>query len=117
MRRPRLLALAAVAAVFAAAGCGGGSSSDDGGTGGGPHKGGILTVGTTDYIDSLNPFHYITLQSYNALIVLYPQLVQYALVQGRPEQAGDRRRLGGLVGALGGRQGLDVPPEAEHQVV
>ncbi len=88
MRRCRLVALAATAAVIVlAAGCGGGSSSDDsGGTGSGPHKGGILTVGTTDYIDSLNPFHYITLQSYNALIVLYPQLVQYALSKDDPNK-------------------------------
>jgi peptide/nickel transport system substrate-binding protein len=86
VRHDRLLALAAAAALLVAAGCGGGSSSDDAGTGGGPHKGGILTVGTTDYIDSLNPFRYITLQSYNALIVLYPQLVQYAETKADPDK-------------------------------
>ena len=67
MRGRRLLGLAATAAVLVvAAGCGGGSSSTGGGgeTGSGPHKGGILTIGTTNYIDSLNPFHYIETQSY-----------------------------------------------------
>ncbi|HEY1366441.1 MAG TPA: ABC transporter substrate-binding protein [Gaiellaceae bacterium] len=39
---------------------------------------GILRVGTTNYIDSLNPFNYIESQSTNAFIMIYPQLVQYA---------------------------------------
>jgi peptide/nickel transport system substrate-binding protein len=39
---------------------------------------GILRVGTTTYIDSLNPFKYIESQAYNAMIMIYPQLVQYA---------------------------------------
>ena len=79
MRGRRLLGLAATAAVLVvAAGCGGGSSSSGGGeTGSGPHKGGILTIGTINYIDSLNPFNYIEAQSYNAMIMIYPQLVQY----------------------------------------
>ena len=66
MKGRRLLGLAATAAVLVvAAGCGGGSSSSGGGggSGSGPHKGGILTIGTTNYIDSLNPFHYIESQS------------------------------------------------------
>jgi peptide/nickel transport system substrate-binding protein len=85
----RLLGLAAMAAVLVvAAGCGGGSSSDggDGGTGGGPHKGGILTIGTTNYIDSLNPFHYIETQSYNAMIMIFPQLVQYGESKNDPNK-------------------------------
>ena len=40
-------------------------------------KGGILRVGTTNYIDSLNPFVAIESQSYNAFVMEYPQLVQY----------------------------------------
>ena len=83
------LRLAATAAVLVvAAGCGGGSSSDDsgGGTGSGPHKGGILTVGTTNYIDSLNPFHYIERSRTTRLIVIYPQLVQYALSKDDPNK-------------------------------
>jgi peptide/nickel transport system substrate-binding protein len=69
------------------AGCGGGSSSDNGGeTGGGAHKGGILTIGTTNYIDSLNPFNYIEAQSYNAMIMIFPQLVQYAESKDDPNK-------------------------------
>ena len=89
MRGRRLLGLAATAAVLVvAAGCGGGSSSsgDGGESGSGPHKGGILTIGTTNYIDSLNPFHYIEAQSYNAMIMIYPQLVQYAESKGDPNK-------------------------------
>jgi peptide/nickel transport system substrate-binding protein len=73
--------------LVVAAGCGGGSSSDSGGgTGGGPNKGGILTIGTTNYIDSLNPFHYIESQSTNAMIMIYPQLVQYAQSKDDPNK-------------------------------
>ena len=38
---------------------------------------GILRVGTTTYIDSFNPFNFIAGQSFNAMIMVYPQLVQY----------------------------------------
>jgi peptide/nickel transport system substrate-binding protein len=38
---------------------------------------GILRVGTTNYIDSLNPFNFIEAQAYNAFIMIFPQLVQY----------------------------------------
>jgi peptide/nickel transport system substrate-binding protein len=85
----RLLGLAATAAVLVvAAGCGGGSSSGGTGgeSGGGPNKGGILTIGTTNYIDSLNPFHYIESQSTNAMIMIYPQLVQYAQSKSDPNK-------------------------------
>ena len=33
--------------------------------------------GTTNYIDSLNPFNYIESQAVNAMIMIYPQLVAY----------------------------------------
>jgi peptide/nickel transport system substrate-binding protein len=75
----RLMAMAGlVAVVAAAAGCGGGGASPGGGSSGGAVvKGGILRVGTTNYIDSLNPFVAIESQSYNAFVMVYPQLVQY----------------------------------------
>jgi len=67
------------AAVALAAGCGGGGPAPGGGNGssGGFVKGGILRVGTINYIDSLNPFVAIESQSYNAFVMEYPQLVQY----------------------------------------
>ena len=37
----------------------------------------MLRIGTVNYIDSLNPFNYIEAQSTNAMIMIYPQLVQY----------------------------------------
>ena len=55
--------------VLAATSCGG--STSNGG------QGGILTIGTTTPIDSLNPFVAIEQQSYNAFTMEYPQLVQY----------------------------------------
>ncbi len=97
--RTRTLWLAALAAIVAivAAGCGGTAGSeeaasppppaDTGAAGGGgdteqpagePKKGGILRIGSINYIDSLNPFNYIESQAYQAMIMIYPQLVQYA---------------------------------------
>ncbi|HEY3765383.1 MAG TPA: ABC transporter substrate-binding protein [Gaiellales bacterium] len=78
MNARRLIAMTMLAAVVAtAAGCGGGGAAPGGGGGGGSTKGGILRVGTTSYIDSLNPFVAIESQSYNAFVMEYPQLVQY----------------------------------------
>jgi len=78
MNARRLIATMALAAVVtAAAGCGGGGAAPGGGGGTGTVKGGILRVGTTNYIDSLNPFVAIESQSYNAFVMEYPQLVQY----------------------------------------
>jgi peptide/nickel transport system substrate-binding protein len=85
-----ILVLAVMAAL--AAGCGGGDGEGGGGTGaseGEVVKGGILRIGTINYIDSLNPFNYIESQSVNAFIMLYPQLVQYAYVDGKYEFEGD----------------------------
>ena len=64
-----VLAVAALALLFAGAGAG---------AVGRPGGSGILRIGTTNYIDSLNPFNYIEAQAFNSMIVLYPQLVQYA---------------------------------------
>jgi peptide/nickel transport system substrate-binding protein len=80
MRARNLIATTVlVAVVVMAAGCGGGggAAGGGGGGGGGVVKGGILRVGTTSYIDSLNPFVAIESQSYNAFVMEYPQLVQY----------------------------------------
>jgi peptide/nickel transport system substrate-binding protein len=80
-RRAIALALLMLA-VIAAAGCGGGSSNDNGTGGGGGgsgtvKQGGIFTEGTTNYIDTLNPFNYIEAQSVTAFLEIYPTLVQY----------------------------------------
>jgi peptide/nickel transport system substrate-binding protein len=64
----------AACVLLAAAGCGGGSANSGGGSSGGKT---VLRVGTTSYIDSLNPFVAINSQSYNAFVMEYPQLVQY----------------------------------------
>lgn len=83
-------ALALLLAAFAA-GCGGSTSSDSAAPSGQGKavKGGLLRVGTTNYIDSLNPFNYIESQSYNAFIMIFPQLVQYKFENGTYEFEGD----------------------------
>ncbi len=63
------VALAGTVALLAT-GCGGGSDS-----GGGAKK--ILRVGTTYYIDTLNPFVGIETQDSTAYGMVFPQLVQY----------------------------------------
>jgi peptide/nickel transport system substrate-binding protein len=64
------VALAGTVALLAT-GCGGGSDS---GSGGGKK---ILRVGTTYYIDTLNPFVGIETQDSTAYGMVFPQLVQY----------------------------------------
>lgn len=66
-RAAAALAAALTLVVLAA---GGSSAASTGGSG-------ILRIGTTTYIDSLNPFKFIEAQAYDAMIMLYPQLVQY----------------------------------------
>ena len=82
MRKRALLVIAVLALLVAVPACGGdGDSAEDTGTGktdGTPVKGGILRVGSINYIDSLNPFNYIESQAYQAMLMIYPQLVQYA---------------------------------------
>ena len=65
-----VFAFAAVLAVAVAVG-GATASRSAGGSG-------ILRTGTTTYIDSFNPFNFIESQSFNAFIMVYPQLVQYS---------------------------------------
>ncbi|HEU4448974.1 MAG TPA: ABC transporter substrate-binding protein [Gaiellaceae bacterium] len=87
MTKRVLWILALLALVVTAAACGG--SDDDGegtptGTGttdGGEDtvvKGGILRVGTTGEIDSINPFVAFNAESYEAFVIEYPLLVQYS---------------------------------------
>jgi peptide/nickel transport system substrate-binding protein len=38
---------------------------------------GVLKVGSINAIDSLNPFNYIEASGYNAMLMIYPMLVQY----------------------------------------
>ncbi len=77
MRSRRLLAAAALAAVVLAAGCGGSSSSPSGGSAS-VKQGGVFTIGTTNYIDTLNPFNYIEAEAVTAYLEVYPELVQLA---------------------------------------
>lgn len=76
------LAVLAVAAV-AVASSGGWGGSARGAAGAGAVAGqtraggsGILRVGTTNYIDSFNPYNYIEGQALNAMVMIYPLLVQ-----------------------------------------
>jgi peptide/nickel transport system substrate-binding protein len=91
MRRASFWLVVALAAIFAITGCGGGSTSAGGSSTGGGNvvKGGILRIGTINYVDSLNPFNYIESQSVNAFIMLYPQLVQYGYADGKYAIEGD----------------------------
>jgi len=74
--RNRLSMLAAVtAALLVVAACSGGSSS--GGNGGNVVKGGVLRIGDTSKIDSLNPFVAQQQNAYVAFANMYPTLVQY----------------------------------------
>jgi peptide/nickel transport system substrate-binding protein len=75
-RRPLIALVAAALVAMTAAGCGTGVSSSTG-SAGTVKKGGILNIGTTNNIDSLNPFIAIEGQAYNAFVMEYPQLVQY----------------------------------------
>src|ERR1700749_2347538 len=75
MLRPRtmLMVLALLAAI--GGGCGGSSSGSTGASGSGSDT--ILRIGTTYYIDSLNPLLAYDPQASNALTMMYPKLVHY----------------------------------------
>jgi peptide/nickel transport system substrate-binding protein len=85
MTKRALWAAALLAVLLAVAGCGG---SDDGGGEATPTgqeesegevvKGGILRIGTTGEIDSINPFVAFNAESYQAFVIEYPLLVQYS---------------------------------------
>ena len=78
--------LALLTLILAAAACGGDGDGDGEGTptgtgtsdGGEVVKGGILRIGTTGEIDSINPFVAFNSESYQAFVVMYPLLVQYS---------------------------------------
>jgi peptide/nickel transport system substrate-binding protein len=92
MRRAGFWLVVALVAALSFAGCGGSESTSTSGQGtdtGKVVKGGILRIGTINYVDSLNPFNYIESQSVNAFIMLYPQLVQYKYEDGEYEIEGD----------------------------
>src|SRR5262245_18222236 len=93
MRKTIPIVVAVIAALtLVLTGCGGSSTNATGSGGsetGGVVEGGILRIGTINYIDSLNPFHYIETQAYQAFIMLYPQLVQYDFVDGEYKIVGD----------------------------
>jgi peptide/nickel transport system substrate-binding protein len=75
--------LALLTLVLAAASCGGdgdeGTRTGTGTTDGDEVvKGGILRIGTTGEIDSINPFVAFNSESYQAFVIMYPLLVQYS---------------------------------------
>ena len=79
MRARRAIGVALASVVLVAAtGCGGGGSSDSTTNASGSTSA-VLRIGTVNYIDSLNPFNYVEAQSTNAMIMIYPQLVQYGV--------------------------------------
>jgi peptide/nickel transport system substrate-binding protein len=94
MKKRALFLIAVLVMAVGLAGCGGddetgaqqGTGTTEEGT---PVKGGILRIGTINYIDSLNPFNYIESQAYNAMIMIYPQLVQYRVGTDQLEIEGD----------------------------
>ena len=67
----RAAAALLVTVALAAAGCGGSGSPSSGATNS------ILTIGTNNYIDTLNPFIGIEPQDDTAYGMVFPQLVQY----------------------------------------
>jgi peptide/nickel transport system substrate-binding protein len=75
-----LLAATAALAMLAAA-CSGGSPSQSGtggsGSGGSVRQGGILKIGTTYGIDSMNPFVAFNQDAYSVFEQIYPMLIQY----------------------------------------
>ena len=75
----RVLLVAAVAALAVALGtsAGAGAATPTGTAKAKAGGSGILRVGTIDYIDSFNPFNWIEAQAGSAMIMIYPQLVQY----------------------------------------
>jgi len=79
----------AIALVVGACSSGGDEKNSPAPSGSAAGKGGLLRIGTINYIDSLNPFNWIESQSGNAMIMTYPQLVQYAYGDAGYEIEGD----------------------------
>lgn len=78
MRRWMRLGAAVVSVVLIAAACGGGAG-EEGEETGAPKivEGGILRLGSSSTIDSLNPFKAFQQDAYNTFMYIYPFLVQY----------------------------------------
>ena len=70
----RRVAVALLVVTLAVAGCGGKSKS---GSKGGVKEGGVLKLGTSSRIDSLNPFVAFNQDAYTTFMYIYPFLVQY----------------------------------------
>ena len=92
MRRTIPIVIALMAAItMILTGCGGSSTNATGSGAGqtGVVEGGILRIGTINYIDSFNPFNFIESQAFQAFIMVYPQLVQYDYQDGKYVIVGD----------------------------
>ena len=95
-RKLPALAATTTALALALAGCGSGSTA---GTGSSPtgsatgsatgavQQGGVLKIGSINYIDSVNPFNYIESAGLQAQLMIFPTLVQYK--PGAEEIEGD----------------------------
>ena len=112
MKKRALFLIAVLVMAVGVAGCGG-DDDDPGAAGnrndrGDARRGRHPRVGSINYIDSLNPFNYIESQAYQAMLMIFPQLVQYApgddglVIRGDWAESWDTSR----------RPGLDFPSEA-----
>ena len=74
---------------------------------------GILRIGTTNYIDSFNPWNYIEGQGLNAMVMVYPLLIQidYSKQKGYYIVG----RLGEVVEGFERRQDVDVQAPLERR--
>ena len=93
MKRTIAIVVAVIAAMTSTLTACGGSGTNATGSGasetGAVQEGGILRIGTTNYIDSFNPWNFIESQAFNAFIMVYPQLVQYDYQDGEYKIVGD----------------------------
>jgi len=71
------LTAAAIAVVALAAACGGGKSTKSTSASENVKEGGVLRLGTSSRIDSLNPFVAFNQDAYTTFMYIYPFLVQY----------------------------------------
>ncbi len=98
--RTKVFVAAVLAVSLTAAGCGGDGDSESSAVDDAPSvpsasdagdgevtPTGVLKVGTINAVDSLNPYNYIEGSGYNAMLMIYPMLVQYA--PGLQEFEGD----------------------------
>lgn len=83
----RSRSLALLSATLLVAACGESKESTSSSSASGSAPGGTLKIGTINYIDSLNPYNYIEASGYNAQLMVFPTLVQYA--PGAEEFEGD----------------------------